>query len=89
MFLVVTLSWQYQHLNSEAETSPFTTRHLNSISKRVRWQTAQMQAPSETRRKYCADCGKEIKPDQGIELNYRHIVYSEDCKKEFTQGKIL
>lgn len=47
-----------------------------------------MQSIDERRRKYCANCGKEIRPGQGIELNYRYSVCSEDCKKEFNKGKI-
>ena len=46
-----------------------------------------MQAFSE-RKKYRANCGREIKPGQGIELNYRYTVCSEECKKEFMKGKI-
>lgn len=48
-----------------------------------------MQAPDEIKRKYCANCGKEIAPGRGIEINYRYTVCSEDCKKEFGKGKIL
>jgi|GEM_PF-4680173 endogenous inhibitor of DNA gyrase (YacG/DUF329 family) len=47
-----------------------------------------MQAVNERKRKYCANCGKEIGPGQGIELNYRYTFCSEDCRKEFNKGKI-
>ena len=39
------------------------------------------------RKKYCANCGREIKPGQGIELNYRYTVCSEECNREFMKGK--
>ena len=51
--------------------------------------TTEMQTPDEPRRKYCANCGKEIRPGQGIELNHRYSVCSEECRKEFNKGKIL
>lgn len=47
-----------------------------------------MQSFDERRRKCCANCGKEIRPGQGIEPNYRYAVCSEDCKKQFSKGKI-
>ena len=47
-----------------------------------------MQAFSE-RKKYCANCGREIKPGQGIELNYRYTVCSEECKKEIQKEIIM
>ena len=52
---------------------------------------SKMQTPEEIRRKYCANCGKEVKPGKGIELNYRVTVCSEECRKEFSKsnGKIL
>ena len=46
-----------------------------------------MMAPDEVRRKYCANCGKEIKPGQGVALNNRIIVCSEECKREFSEGR--
>jgi len=47
-----------------------------------------MQEFNERKRKYCANCGKEIRPGEGIELDFRNSVCSEDCKKEFNKGKI-
>ncbi len=47
-----------------------------------------MQSIDERKRKYCANCGKEIGPGQGIELNYRYSVCSEECRKEFSKGKV-
>jgi ribosomal protein L24E len=35
------------------------------------------------------DCGREIKPGQGIEINNRFTVCSKDCEKEFRKGKLL
>lgn len=49
----------------------------------------EAQSPGEARRKYCANCGKEILSGQGIELNYRYSVCSEECKKEFSKASIL
>jgi ribosomal protein L24E len=49
----------------------------------------EVQSPGEPRRKYCANCGNEIEPGKGIELNYRYTVCSEECKKDFNKGRIL
>ena len=48
-----------------------------------------MQAVDERKRKYCANCGREIKPGQGIAINDRVSVCSVDCEREFKRGKIL
>ena len=48
-----------------------------------------MQSVNERRRKYCANCGREIAPGLGIELNFRYTVCSEECSKEFNEGKSL
>lgn len=48
-----------------------------------------MQSVDERRRNYCANCGKEIKPGQGIVINDRFSVCSLDCETEFKRGKIL
>ena len=45
-----------------------------------------MQAFSE-RKKYCGNCGREIRPGQGIEINSRYTVCSEVCKREFMKEK--
>ena len=47
------------------------------------------QSSGEVRRKYCANCGKEIEPGGSIELNYRYSVCSEECRTEFNNGKLL
>ncbi|MDG6994288.1 MAG: hypothetical protein JRN52_00075 [Nitrososphaerota archaeon] len=51
--------------------------------------TIIMQSLDDRRRKYCANCGKEIKPGQGVEINDRFAACSKDCEKAFTEGKLL
>jgi transcriptional regulator NrdR family protein len=48
-----------------------------------------MQAPDGIRRRYCANCGREIAPGHAIEINNRVSVCSEECRKEFSRGKIV
>ena len=48
-----------------------------------------MQSVSERKRKYSANCGREIRPGQGIAVNDRASVCSIDCEREFKRGKIL
>ena len=72
---------------SESAIENLSVSRLSRITRiQYRPDESDMQAFSE-RRKYCANCGREIRPGQEIELDRRYTVCSEECKREFMKGK--